>query len=67
MMEKEILIQLIELAGSQSELSKKSKTPMPRISEWMKDVYVPKLSRLIEIADKAGFKIEFTIVKKADK
>ena len=63
-MEKEILTQLIKIAGSQKKLAIKSNVPEQRISEWKNNVYSPKLSKLCEMAKNLGKEIEFKIIGK---
>jgi len=65
-MEKDILKQLIQIAGSQKELAIKAGVPEPRISEWLNEKRNVKLSKLIEISTKLGFEIKFSINKKTD-
>jgi transcriptional regulator with XRE-family HTH domain len=60
-MEQEILKQLLLLSGlSQKEFSEKTNIPEPRISEWMNGVRNPKISKLHEIAEVLGLKIELS-------
>ena len=45
-MEKEILTQLIKIAGSQKKLAIKANVPEQRISEWKNNVYYTNQSKL---------------------
>ena len=64
-MEKEILLNIIKASGlSVADISKKTNVPHARFSEWLKDVYVPKLSKLVAISKKLDLEINIKITKK---
>lgn len=63
-MERELLMQIINLSGmTQIEMQEKTGFPQPHISRWVKGTRTPKLSTIIEIAEKLGYKIELSITK----
>lgn len=67
-METEILKQLIKQSGlSQREFAAKAGKPETRISEWLSGARNPKLSAIIEMANKLNFDISFSVKKNKKK
>lgn len=63
-MEKQILLQIIELSGlSRIEISEKTDVPQQRISEWITGKRNPKLATILSMVEKLGYCIEFKIEK----
>jgi transcriptional regulator with XRE-family HTH domain len=63
-MEIDILKELMRVSElSQKEFSRKTGTPEPRISEWVQGKRNPKLSTLIEVANKIGLQVSWEIKK----
>lgn len=63
-MEKEILIELLAIVnGEQNVFSEKTGIPEPRISEWIKNKRVPKISTLKKAAESLGYDLSFKLIK----
>ena len=63
-MEKEILTELIIIAGTKKKLAIKSNVPEQLKKKKKNNVYSPKLSKLCEMAKNLGKEIEFKIIGK---
>jgi len=58
MTQKLIITRLIENAGSESELSKKTSTAVTSINEWKRELHSMSLIKLLKMCDKLGIELK---------